>query len=405
MFPNQSNCMKKLSQNFVFAFIFLGISTSYLPLKIRQKNDNLVTQKIQKSIDSCFTVGGGTVRLTKGIYLSGTLTLKSNVKLFLEKGAILQGSDDYQDYQNDAFIYAKDAQNITIEGEGIIDGVDCYNPNGEENFRGPHCFRLINCKGLTIKDIQIQKSANWAINCRYCSDGIVKNVQIRGGHDGLHTRFCKNFKVSNCDFRTGDDAFAGNDNQNFEIKDCKINTSCNGFRMGCETMKINRCTFWGPGEYQHKIQKRNNMLAAFVHFSPKDDNSKLNSGNWQLKDIKVDNVDNFYNYNFKSGLWQTGKPLTTISFENIEAKGLIKAFEINGGDDKKAQITIKNSHFQYREGLEKIPDSFEGAKYLSKAFLDASNYDFIDFKNVKFEKNGKIENVNKKSKETLRIFE
>ncbi len=377
----------------------------YSPQKNNKESDNLVTQKIQKSIDSCFAIGGGTVHIPKGKYISGSLVLKSNVKLFLAKGAILQGSNDYHDYQNDAFIYAKDAENISIEGEGIIDGVDCFNPNGEENFRGPHCIRFLDCKNLIIRGVQIQQSANWAINCRYCSNGIVKNVSIRGGHDGLHTRFCKDFKVSNCDFRTGDDAFAGNDNQNFEIKDCKINTSCNGFRMGGENIKVSQCTLWGPGEYQHKSQKRNNMLAAFVYFSPADEHPKLISKNWQLKDIKVSNVDNFYVYNFKNGLWQTGKPLSTIIFENIEAKGLERAFEIDGGNDKKTQITIKNSQFSFREGLKKVSGSFEGAKHKSNAFVNASNYDFIDFKNVQFEKNGKVEKLSKKSKGVLKILE
>jgi Glycosyl hydrolases family 28 len=400
-FSKSSHFMKKFTQKALSFFLLLGIMMGYVPLE----NDNLVTQKIQKSIDSCFAIGGGVVRLSKGTYITGSLVLKSNVKLLLEKGAILQGSDNFKDYENDAFIYAKDAENISIEGEGVIDGVDCFNPNGEENFRGPHCVKFINCKYLTIKGIQIQKSANWAINCRYCSSGIIENVSIRAGNDGLHTRFCQDFKVSNCDFRTGDDAFAGNDNQNFEIKDCIVNTSCNGFRMGCKNMKINNCTLWGPGEYQHKSQKRNNMLAAFVHFSPKDENPKLNSENWQLKNIKVSNVDNFYVYNFKNGLWQTGKPLTSISFENIEAKGLFKAFEINGGDNKKLQMTLKNSQFLYREGLEKIPDSFEGAKYQSKAFAEASNLDFIDFINVKFEKKGNVQNLNKKSKDFVKILE
>jgi hypothetical protein len=202
---------------------------------------------------------------------------------------------------------------------------------------------------LIIKGVEIKRSANWAINCRNCSEGIVENVSIRGGHDGLHTRFCQDFNVSNCDFRTGDDAFAGNDNQNFDIKDCKINTSCNGFRMGCINLKVSRCKLWGPGEYLHKIQKRNNMLAAFVHFSPKDENTKLKSGNWNLKDIEVENVDNFYNYNFQDGLWQTGQPLTSLKLENIKAKGLLKSFEINGGQDKKAKFIIKNSEFIARE--------------------------------------------------------
>ena len=45
----------------------------------------------------------------------------------------------------------------------------------------------------------------------------------------------------------------------------------------------------------------------------------------------------------------------------------------------------------------KVPDSFEGAKYLSKVFIDASNYDYIHFKNIQLEKNGKVENINEKT--------
>lgn len=388
----------------IFLFICLETNSSVSYQFKPVSKEDLVTTKIQKSIDSCYALGSGTVVLSKGTHISGTLTLKSNVKILLEKGAILQGSDNYKDYTNDAFIFAKGVQNIAIEGEGIIDGVDCFNPNGEENFRGPHCIRFINCKKISIKNISIRRSANWAINCRNCSGGTVENVSIRGGHDGLHTRFCQDFKVSGCDFRTGDDAFAGNDNQNFEIANCKINTSCNGFRMGCDNMKISRCKFWGPGEYQHKIQKRNNMLAAFVHFSPKDENSKIKSGNWVLTDIEVENVDNFYNYNFQNGLWQTGQPITSVSFENIKAKGLLKAFELNGGEDRKAQFLIKNSEFAARKNISNLPNSFEGAKFSSNAFFNALNVDLIKMENVKFLKDGISETVDKSVKNELRIF-
>jgi hypothetical protein len=268
-----------------------------------------------------------------GKFLSGSLRLKSNVRLQLHKGAVLQGSDKYSDYENDAFIYGKDLTNIAIEGAGIIDGVDCYNPKGEEGFRGPHCIRLINCKNIILTGLTIKNSANWAINCRYSSFGTVKNVTILGGHDGLHTRFCSNFTVTGCDFRTGDDAFAGNDNLNFVITDCKINTSCNGFRMGCVDLTVKRCKFWGPGEYIHKIQKRSNMLAAFVHFSPKDERSVLKSGNWLIRDISIENVDHVYNYNFEKGLWQTGQPVTEVRFEHVKATGILSSFNIIGDEN------------------------------------------------------------------------
>jgi hypothetical protein len=52
---------------------------------------------------------------------------------------------------------------------------------------------------------------------------------------------------------------------------------------------------WGPGEYVHKIQKRKNMLSAFVHFSPKDQRRELKSGNWLIKGIAIENVDHVCN--------------------------------------------------------------------------------------------------------------
>lgn len=361
----------------------------------------LMTYKIQSAIDSCANAGGGTVVFSTGTYISGTIQLKSLVSLQFEKGAILQGSDDYDDYKNDAFIYGNELSDIAIYGEGIIDGVNCINSKGEEGFRGPHCIRLIKCKNITFKDFTIKNSANWAINCRYCSKGIVEKVSIRGGHDGLHTRFCDNFKVNNCDFRTGDDAIAGNDNRDFIITDCKINTSCNGFRIGCFNLTVKNCHLWGPGESVHKIQKRNNMLAAFVYFSPKDENPKLVSGNWTIENVTVENVDHFFVYNFKDGLWQTGQPLTEIKIENVTAKGILGAFNIIGDQDRKFKMKLKNSSFSFREGATYKGDLFEDAKLLSPALFNAMHFGKIELENITFNKKSESPILNFNSGKSL----
>lgn len=355
---------------------------------IKPNQPGLVTAIIQKAIDSCAAAGGGLVVFPSGKFLSGSIELRSNVTLQLDKGALLQGSSRYTDYNNDAFIFADSASNITIRGQGVIDGVDCYNPKGEEGFRGAHCIRLVNCKNITLSGITIKNSANWAINCRYCSGGKVENVTILGGHDGLHTRFCDNFNVSGCDFRTGDDAFAGNDNRDFTISDCKINTSCNGFRMGCLNFTVKRCRFWGPGEYVHKIQKRNNMLSAFVHFSPKDEKPVLKSGNWLIEDITIENVDHVYNYNFEKGLWQTGQPVTKVSFEGIKAKAILSAFNITGDAQHTFNLSVKHSTFSFREGAAYQANAFEGAGIASAALFNARNFDQISLSDVTFEKKG-----------------
>lgn len=372
---------------FCWGWLFIETpSTSKTRITIQPNQSGLITEIIQKAIDSCAASGGGVVVFPSGNFLTGGIQLKSNVTLQLDKGAVLQGSDKYADYSNDAFIYGRELSNISIQGEGIIDGVDCINPKGEEGFRGPHCIRLIKCKNINLTGITIKNSANWAINCRQSSDGTVKNVTILGGHDGLHTRFCSNFTVSGCDFRTGDDAFAGNDNRDFKISDCKINTSCNGFRMGCLNLTVQQCKFWGPGEYVHKVQKRNNMLSAFVHFSPKDDHSTIKSGNWLIKDITIENVDHVYNYNYEKGLWQTGQPVTTVRFENVKATGILSAFNIIGDSAFNFNLDIQNSQFTFREGTAYDANTFEGAKITSAAFFNARNFDHIKLKNVILEK-------------------
>lgn len=348
----------------------------------------LITTDIQKAIDSCGNAGGGTIRFPAGKYISGGIELKSNVTLILEKDAILTGSDKYSDYRNDAFIFGKNLTGITIEGGGIIDGVDCYNPEGEEGFRGPHCIKLVNCRRIVLEQFTIRNSANWAVNCRHCSDVEITRISVKGGHDGIHTRFCSGFVISDCDIRTGDDAFAGNDNSNFIVSGCKINSSCNGFRMGCLNLKVLHCTIWGPGEYMHKIQKRNNMLSAFVHFSPKDENPEQKSGDWIIKDVIIRGADNVYIYNFENGLWQTGQPVTSVLFEEITATDILNSFNITGDSIKLFNLQIKNSSFSYRHDQSGNKHLFEGQKFLSPSLFNISRFNKLELIDVVFKNNG-----------------
>ena len=58
------------------------------------------TKAIQTAIDECHKAGGGTVYLTNGCFLSGTITMKSNVTLHIASGAKLLGSQQAEDYRN-----------------------------------------------------------------------------------------------------------------------------------------------------------------------------------------------------------------------------------------------------------------------------------------------------------------
>lgn len=95
----------------------------------------LNTSALARAIEQCHNNGGGTVLVPGGFWLTGPFRLKSNVNLHISAGAVLQFSDNTQDYPLvrtnweglDAIrahspIYAVDSENIAITGAGIIDG-------------------------------------------------------------------------------------------------------------------------------------------------------------------------------------------------------------------------------------------------------------------------------------------
>ena len=133
------------------------------------------TQAIQATIDSCHRANGGTVYFPPGIYLSGSIHLKSNVALYLDHGATLMASlddadfDPYEElgFENDAdhetsyfhfaLIWGEDVERIAISGTGTIDG-------NRSKRGGPKPIALKRCKNVTIKDITILNAPNYAIS-------------------------------------------------------------------------------------------------------------------------------------------------------------------------------------------------------------------------------------------------
>src|SRR5579863_4018182 len=83
-----------------------------------KKSDN-AQPAIQKAIDACSKAGGVTVYLPPGDYSSGTLHLRSHVRLYIASGATLWAAQEDRDYTTDALLLGEDVENITIEGRGV----------------------------------------------------------------------------------------------------------------------------------------------------------------------------------------------------------------------------------------------------------------------------------------------
>lgn len=333
------------------------------------------------------------VRVPQGRFRTGALLLKSNVHLHLEEGAILQGSSDWRDYRafsdwsggrrqwgdgewSNAILTALDATHVRLDGPGTIDGVDCTWPQGEEGFRGPHAVLLRNCRDVQVQDVTIRRAGNYALLCFDTRNVDIRAVKVRGGHDALHTQRCERFRVHECDFRTGDDCFAGCDNLDFDIRQCQLNSSCNGFRLGCEQLVVKDCHLWGPGEYEHKISGRTNLLGAFVHFAPRDRHPQRPSDDWLIENLTIDGAQVLYLYDFERGGWMQGQPARRLHFRNIRATNLTRTTRVLGDADRQFRLTLEDVSLAMHEAHRDQP------------VLDINQFDWLTLREVRLANSG-----------------
>jgi DNA sulfur modification protein DndE len=121
------------------------------------------TKAIQDAMAACTKVGGGTVLIPKGFWITGPIKLNSNINLHISEGAVLQFSSDTDQYPLvktnweglDAIrahspIYAIDAENIAITGKGILDGAgQAWRPVKKNKVTPPEWTQLVKSGGVT----------------------------------------------------------------------------------------------------------------------------------------------------------------------------------------------------------------------------------------------------------------
>jgi len=243
-----------------------GPSRVVTPEQFGYKNDgSKATAAIQRAIDACAKQGGGTVRLSQGDYVSGTIDLRSGIRLEVAKGARLLGSTELADYpqrlakrptvmdsnmgMNQSLIFAIGCENISIAGQGLIDFRGTH-----ENFPGeqtkvatpgrPFGIRILDCKNVHIKDITLKDAACWMQNYLNCDDVLVEGITVHNqanwNNDGLDIDSCRRVIVRNCLINAEDDAlcFKGAGMLTTEevlIENCRFYSSCNSLKFGTDS--------------------------------------------------------------------------------------------------------------------------------------------------------------------------
>lgn len=287
----------------------------FAPLSVNIKDrgateNTLVTKEIQNTIDEVANRGGGTVIISEGKWISGRISLKSNVNLHLEEGAELHFSGDIADYLPAVFtrnegvemmslgacIYANGQENIAVTGRGKLVGpvggeirervmttdvienvVPADKPVSERVYEGkngefiflPMFISPINCKNVYIEGVTLLNTPFWNIVPVYCDNVIIRGVTVsslgipRG--DGIDIESSRNVLIEYCTLESGDDCFTiksgrGEDGlrvnrptENVVIRYCLAKEGHGGITCGSETagmirnLYVHDCVFDDTG--------------------------------------------------------------------------------------------------------------------------------------------------------------
>ncbi len=274
----------------------------------------LCTDAFAKAIELLSQRGGGHLNVPAGVWHTGPIVLKSNIDLHLDAGAVIQFAADERLYPliNTSFegldtrrcqspLSANGATNISITGQGVIDGNGQYwrpvkrgkvtdaqwkeilsRPGGTEmkanywvpsegyargerganmnvpnaqteeewqavkRFLRPVMVSLVNCRNVLLQDVIFQNSPAWNIHPLMCENIILDNVLARNpsyaqNGDALDLESCKNALIVNSKFDAGDDGIC-----------IKSGKDADGRRRGrpCENVVVDGCTvFAGHGGF------------------------------------------------------------------------------------------------------------------------------------------------------------
>jgi len=236
----------------------------------------LNTAALQRAIDACSEKGGGAVVLEAGRYVTGTLQLKDNVVLHLDREATLLGSTQADDYRNVdpfkdgtgaelgyALIVAVDAHRVGIDGAGTIDGRGKELAAAQGKYlKRPFLVRWVRCTGVRVSDTSLRSSGAWTMHLFQSKDVAVDHVTIRSrglsNNDGIDIDSCEDVRIQNCDIDTGDDAICLKTTsalpcRHVRVDGCRLKSSCATLKLGTESLgdftdiQIEHCEILGAG--------------------------------------------------------------------------------------------------------------------------------------------------------------
>ncbi len=373
----------------------------------RETGDYITNTKAINSAINEASEKGGTVLVPEGTFICSAVILKSNVTLFV-KGTLkcvdyetnkkasekLGGGDVYYVHSRcrKGFIYADNAENITICGGGRIDGSgasyckEAKKPEKllplekfhlktyimefrsrirfeKENSERVNLIELCHCKGVDIHNIELYETACWTCNI-FESDNInIENVIINSNYhvansDGFDLSCCSNATIRHCFIATGDDALCikadgDKDIENILIEDCKAMSLANCFKIGTtvyrnvKNVTVRNCEFFSEG-----------TTGGYSGISIQSDCGG-EVENILVENIKMDGVTSaFLVWLGNRRQIQPGKmkniTLRNITAENVSLPSAVTGVVHKGSLYSVQDVTVENIDITYRDSDEEI---------------------------------------------------
>lgn len=258
----------------------------------------LDTAAIQKTFDAVRKTGG-TIVFPAGNYVSGPLTLRGdNVTVRLEKGATLfattnqaaflkSGGSDWRAARSGGdfvpFLTIQNSENLTLTGEGTIDGNGSVWWEAAEEARRkvsgytlprPNLIVPKRINHLRITGITIQNSMKFHLVPTECEDVWIEGIKIlaperAANTDAIDPSLCRNVTITNCLIDVGDD--------NVAIKSGK---KVAGREFACENITVTDCTFkhgHGMSIGSETVGGVKNVFVRNVSFEDTDNGIRIKS--------------------------------------------------------------------------------------------------------------------------------
>ncbi|WP_370527258.1 glycoside hydrolase family 28 protein [Pedobacter sp. SYSU D00535] len=283
------------------------------------------TAAIQKAIDACAAKGGGTVVFSPGQYLTGSIFVKKNVFLQIDKGVELLGSQDLKDYPDidtrvagiemkwpAALINIIGQKNAGVLGDGVVNAQGkpfwdaywalrkAYEPKKlrwivDYDAKRPRTLLVADCENVLVKGLTLQQAGFWTVHVLYSKYITVDGVTIQnniGGHgpstDGIDIDSSSWVLVQNSDIDCNDDNFCIKSGRDWDglrvnrpaeyivIRDCVSRKGGGLITFGSET----------SGGMKHILAK--NLKANGTGVGIRFKSAKNRGGT--VEDIYIDNI-------------------------------------------------------------------------------------------------------------------